>query len=59
MTKKYHVTGIGNAIVDVLSHCEEAFLTENRMVKGTMALIDAAQAESLYQKMGQTVKSQA
>lgn len=56
MTKKYHVTGIGNAIVDVLSHCEEQFLIDNRMVKGTMALIDAAQAEALYQKMGQTVE---
>ena len=56
MTKKYHVTGIGNAIVDVLSHCEEKFLTENNMVKGTMALIDEAQAESLYGKMGNSVE---
>lgn len=52
MSKNYQVTGIGNAIVDVLSHCEESFITEQKMTKGTMALIDASQAEGLYEKMG-------
>lgn len=56
MTRKYHVTGIGNAIVDVLSHCEESFIVENRMVKGTMALIDENQAVALYDKMGNCVE---
>ncbi len=49
--KKYHVTGIGNAIVDGLAHCEENFLTENGMTKGTMALIDEQQAVALTEKM--------
>lgn len=52
MTKKYDVVGIGNAIVDVISACEEEFLTQHQMRKGTMALIDEAQAEYLYDQMG-------
>lgn len=51
-TKKYHVTGIGNAIVDVLAHCEESFIADEGMVKGTMALIDEHQAVNLTEKMG-------
>lgn len=50
--KKYHVTGIGNAIVDVLAHCEEAFIAQEGMTKGSMALIDEQQAVDLTQKMG-------
>lgn len=56
MTKEYHVTAVGNAIVDVLSHVEEDFLIENRMVKSTMQLIDEAQAELIYKKMGSSVE---
>lgn len=52
MTKKYDIVGIGNAIVDVISACDEDFITSNQMRKGTMALIDESQAESLYDKMG-------
>ena len=50
--RKYQVTGLGNAIVDVLSHCDESFITDEGMVKGTMALIDESQAATLYGKMG-------
>lgn len=46
------VVGIGNAIVDVLSRADDAFLKDNSINKGTMTLIDAAQAEALYAKMG-------
>ncbi len=49
--KKYHVTGIGNAIVDVLAHCEESFIADEGMTKGSMALIDDQQAVSLTEKM--------
>lgn len=54
--RKYHVTGIGNAIVDVLSHCDEKFIVEQRMAKGTMALIDESQAVALYDKMATAVE---
>lgn len=46
------VVGIGNAIVDVLSQSTDAFLAEAGLVKGSMNLIDAGQAEALYAKMG-------
>lgn len=48
----FDVIGIGNAIVDVLSHSSDAFITENGLTKGGMALIDATQADRLYEKMG-------
>jgi sugar/nucleoside kinase (ribokinase family) len=43
------VVGIGNAIVDVIAHADEAFLAREALVKGTMTLIDAPRAEALYQ----------
>lgn len=56
MTKSLHVVGIGNAIVDVLSHADDAFLRDNGLVKGSMTLIDLDQAEALYKKMGSAVE---
>jgi sugar/nucleoside kinase (ribokinase family) len=50
------VVGIGNAIVDVLAKAEEAFLQSARINKGTMTLIEAAQAETLYAKMSNTME---
>ena len=46
------VVGIGNAIVDVLAHAEEAFLLRHGLNKGTMTLIDADRATALYEAMG-------
>lgn len=51
------VLGIGNAIVDILSHAEETFLVERGLAKGAMTLVDGAQAESLYRLMGPGVES--
>ena len=48
----YDVTGIGNAIVDVLAHCEEQFLIDYGIQKGSMTLIDEARAKELYAAMG-------
>lgn len=52
MTKRYQVVGIGNALVDVLAHTDDAFLTENGVEKGIMQLIDTARAVELYDRMG-------
>lgn len=52
----FDVIGIGNAIVDVLSHSDENFLNEHGLVKGSMALIDATQADTLYDQMGPGVE---
>jgi sugar/nucleoside kinase (ribokinase family) len=46
------VVGIGNAIVDVQTRTDDALLAAQGLVKGTMALIDAPRAESLYALMG-------
>jgi sugar/nucleoside kinase (ribokinase family) len=52
----YDVVGIGNAIVDVLAHADEAFLSAHGLSKGTMTLIDRATADALYEKMGPAVE---
>lgn len=46
------VTGIGNAIVDVISHATDEDLTRLGMDKGGMTLIDDARAHALYDQMG-------
>lgn len=46
------VVGLGNALVDVLSHEDDAFLAGHGLLKGSMALIDAEQATRLYGAMG-------
>lgn len=51
-----HVVGIGNAIVDVLAKCEDAFLERHNLVKGGMALIDAETAAALYGEMGPAIE---
>ena len=45
------VVGIGNAIVDVLSEADDAFLERHGLAKGAMTLIDAERGESLYAAM--------
>lgn len=52
MAPSHHVICIGNAIVDIISHADDAFLEDNGLVKGAMTLIDADRAESLYERMG-------
>ncbi len=48
----FDVLGMGNAMVDVLSHAEDGFLTDQSLVKGTMHLIDEERATELYAAMG-------
>ena len=45
------VLAIGNAIVDVIARTDDEFLDAERLIKGTMRLIDAAEAERLYGRM--------
>lgn len=52
----FDVVGIGNAIVDVLAHAEDAFLESKGMSKGAMTLIDGEMAENLYKDMGPAVE---
>ncbi len=50
------VVGIGNAIVDIIAHADDAFLARHAMAKGGMMLIDEARAEALYADMGPAVQ---
>ncbi len=52
MTDQIDVLTIGNAIVDVIAKVDEAFITREQLVKGSMNLIDEARAETLYAHMG-------
>lgn len=50
--KTIDVLAIGNAIVDVIADSDDGFLASRGMAKGSMRLIDAAEAERLYAAMG-------
>ena len=52
MSKPFQVVGIGNAMVDVLAPCEDAFLAENGIEKGIMTLTDRARGIELYGLIG-------
>lgn len=53
----YDVLCVGNAIVDIIARCDEAFLSDNAIVKGAMNLIDAERAELLYSRMGPAIEA--
>ncbi len=48
----HDVVGIGNAIVDIIGRCDDAFLAAHERVKGSMQLVDAPTVERLYSAMG-------
>lgn len=52
----FDVLGIGNAIVDVIAHADDAFIATHGLNKGGMTLIDEARAETLYAAMGPGVE---
>ncbi len=53
---RYDVLTIGNAIVDVLSRTDDGFLVDEGLTKGMMRLIDAEEAERLYDRIGPAVE---
>jgi len=55
--KTYDLVGIGNAVVDVISHAEDAFLDNMGIDKGIMQLIEQDRAEQLYGAMGDRVQT--
>jgi sugar/nucleoside kinase (ribokinase family) len=56
MSHQLDVTGIGNAIVDVLAHTSEEQLASLALNKGSMALIDATTADRLYDRMAPAIE---
>ncbi|WP_292069103.1 adenosine kinase [Brevundimonas sp. UBA7534] len=54
---RYDVCAVGNAIVDVLSPCDEAFLTAQDLAPNSMQLVDAARSAALYDAMAPGVEA--
>ncbi len=52
----YDVLAIGNALVDVIAHADDATLRAQGMTKGAMTLIDADRADELYAAMPPAVE---
>ncbi len=50
------VVAIGNAIVDIIGHCNDAFLAAHDCPKGHMRLVDAPTVSALYAAMGPSVE---
>lgn len=53
---RFDVCGIGNAIVDIIGRCDDAFLAEHGAEKGHMQLCDAETITNLYKSMGPSVE---
>ncbi|RUO97462.1 adenosine kinase [Hyphomicrobium sp.] len=54
---RYDVIGIGNAIVDIIGRCDEAFLAEVGVAKGSMRLVDADEIKKIYSSMGPAIET--
>ena len=54
--QEHDVVGIGNAIVDIIARCDDAFLSKHDLAKGFMRLIPAGEAGRLYEAMGPAIE---
>jgi sugar/nucleoside kinase (ribokinase family) len=50
--RRFDVTAIGNAIVDVIAPADDALIARHNLRKGAMSLVNAVDAERLYRLMG-------
>lgn len=55
-SSRYDVVGIGNAIVDIIGRCDDAFLAKHDAPKGHMRLVDPATLMTLYNAMGPAIE---
>ena len=51
------IIAIGNAIVDVIARADDAFIAAEGVDKGSMRLIDTAEAEGLYSRMAPGIEA--
>ena len=56
-TARYDVCAVGNAIVDVLSPCDAAFLEAQDLAPNSMQLVDAERSAALYDAMAPGVEA--
>ncbi|WP_187429351.1 Ribokinase [Roseobacter fucihabitans] len=55
--KTYEVVGIGNAVVDVITHADDTFLDHMGIEKGIMQLVDQARSEKLFGAMNDRLQT--
>ena len=55
--KHYQVVGIGNAVVDVITHADDSFLDLMGIEKGIMQLVDRERSEKLYGSMNDRLQT--
>lgn len=55
-TSRLDVVAIGNAIVDIIGRCDDAFLAKHGAPKSHMRLVDAKTIETIYADMGPAVE---
>ena len=53
----HDVCALGNAIVDVLSPCDDAFLIAQNLTPGSMQLVDEGQSAALYDAMAAGIEA--
>ncbi len=53
---RYHVTSIGNAIVDIIGRCDANFLATVGATKGAMNLVSADDITRIYGQMGPAIE---
>ncbi len=54
---RYDVTGIGNAIVDIIGRCDDAYLQTVGAAKGSMRLVNADEIAKIYSGMGPAIET--
>lgn len=54
---RFDVVGIGSAIVDILAHTTDAFLSNHDASKGTMLMVEEGQSAALYKDIGPAVEA--
>lgn len=54
---EFDLLGIGNALVDVVTQADDAFLAAHELDKGAMMLVDPDRSDFLYSKMGPATES--
>lgn len=55
--KTYDVVGIGNAVVDVITHADDTFLGQMGIEKGIMQLVDQDRSEKLFSSMNDRLQT--
>jgi sugar/nucleoside kinase (ribokinase family) len=56
MSKKYHVYGLGNAVVDYEIEVDDQFFSNNEVEKGLMTLVDEAHQQTLLAIVQNNIK---